>query len=44
MKVLLGYIDRPSVVHQLTGATKLLGVMLWSVAAMTTDDTRCLSA
>lgn len=42
MKVLLGYIDRPSVVHQLTGATKLLGVMLWSVAAMTTYDTRVL--
>lgn len=42
MKVLLGYIDRPSPIHRLTGATKLLGMLLWSFAAMLTYDTRVL--
>lgn len=42
MKSLIGYVDRPSVVHSLTGATKLLGMLLWSLAAMTTYDTRVL--
>lgn len=39
---LFNYIDRPSVIHRLTGATKLLCVILWSLAGMITYDTRIL--
>ena len=39
---LLGYIERDSVFHRLTGATKLIGFLLWSTAAMLTYDTRLL--
>lgn len=44
MKILLGYIDRSSPVHRMTGVTKLLGMLLWSFAAMLTYDTRVLTA
>ena len=37
------YIDRPSPIHALTGATKLICVLLWSFAAMLTYDTRLLA-
>lgn len=37
---LFNYIDRPSPVHRLTGATKLLCLVLYSVGAMITFDTR----
>lgn len=40
----LGYIQRNSPVHRLTGASKLLMVLLVSVAAMITYDTRFLLA
>ncbi len=40
----LGYIHRDSPVHRLTGASKLLMVLLVSVAAMITYDTRFLLA
>lgn len=36
------YIDRKSPVHDLTGATKLVCLLLWTFAAMLTFDTRLL--
>ena len=41
---LFNYIDRPSPIHRLTGASKLLAVVLWSLAAMTTFYTPLLIA
>jgi len=43
MNNLFNYIDRPSPVHRLTGATKFLCLLLWSFAAMSTYDTRMLA-
>ncbi|MCQ2558011.1 MAG: energy-coupling factor transporter transmembrane protein EcfT [Oscillospiraceae bacterium] len=40
---IFNYIDRPSPIHRLTGATKLICVLLWSFAAMLTYDTRFLA-
>jgi cell division protein FtsB len=40
---LFNYIDRPSPVHRLTGATKLLCLLLWSFAAMGSFDPRFLA-
>jgi len=34
MTNLFNYIDRPSPIHRLTGASKLLGLILWSLGAM----------
>ena len=42
MRNLFNYIDRPSPIHRLTGATKLICLLLWSFAAMSTYDTRFL--
>ena len=42
MRNIFNYIDRPSPIHRLTGATKLVCVLLWSFAAMLTYDTRLL--
>ena len=39
---ILSYIKRKSLVHELTGRTKLLFFIVWSVAAMITYDTRVL--
>ena len=39
---LFNYIDRPSPIHRLTGASKLLCLVAWSVAAMTTFYTPLL--
>jgi len=39
---LFNYIERRSPVHALTGATKLVCVILWSLAGMITYDTRIL--
>ena len=39
---LFNYIDRPSPIHKLTGATKLICTILWTFAAMVTYDTRLL--
>lgn len=44
MNNLFNYIDRPSPIHRLTGATKFSCLMLWSFAAMSTFDTRLLVA
>lgn len=40
---LFNYIDRPSPIHRLTGATKLVCLLLWSISAMITYDTRYLA-
>lgn len=40
---LFNYIDRPSPVHRLTGASKLICLLLWSVAAMTSFHTPLLA-
>lgn len=42
MNNLFNYIDRPSPIHNLTGATKFICLMLISFAAMSTYDTRML--
>ncbi len=39
---LFNYIDRPSPIHRMTGAGKLISFLLWSVAAMTTFMTPLL--
>lgn len=39
---LFNYIDRPSPIHRLTGASKLICLLLWSVAAMTSFHTPLL--
>lgn len=44
MRNIFNYIDRPSPVHDLTGATKLICLLLWTFAAMLTYDTRFLAA
>lgn len=44
MNNLFNYIDRPSPIHRLTGATKMICLFLWSFAAMMTFDTRMLLA
>lgn len=43
MRSIFCYIDRPSPIHDLTGATKLICLLLWSFAAMLTYDTRFLT-
>ena len=43
MRNIFNYIDRPSPIHDLTGATKLVCLLLWSFAAMMTYDTRFLA-
>lgn len=43
MMNLFNYIERKSAIHNLTGATKLICLMLWSFAAMGTYDTRYLA-
>ena len=44
MTNLFNYIDRPSPIHRLTGACKLLCLVLWSLAAMTSFHTPLLAA
>ena len=41
---LFNYIDRPSKIHKLTGACKLLCLVTWSLAAMTSFYTPLLIA
>ena len=43
MNGIFNYIDRESPIHRLTGATKLVCLLLWSLAAMMTYDTRLLA-
>ena len=42
MTNLFNYIDRPSPIHRLTGASKLVCLLAWSVAAMTSFYTPLL--
>ena len=44
MKPIFNYIDRLSPIHRLSGATKLVCLLLWSFAAMLTFDTRFVAA
>lgn len=39
---LLAYVDIDSFIHRLTGSTKLICFLLWSITAMLTYDTRVL--
>ncbi|WP_042454913.1 energy-coupling factor transporter transmembrane component T family protein [Neobacillus dielmonensis] len=39
---MLSYLDRKSLIHNLTGVTKLLCFIMWSFASMLTYDTRIL--
>ena len=41
---LFNYIDRPSPIHRLTGACKLICLILWTLAAMTSFYTPLLLA
>lgn len=43
MTNLFNYIERSSPIHRLTGATKLICLLLWTFAAMITYDTRLLA-
>ncbi len=43
MRNIFNYVERSSPIHDLTGATKLVCLLLWSFAAMTTYDTRMLA-
>lgn len=40
---MLSYIDRPTPIHRMTGAAKLICFLLWSAICMITYDTRVLS-
>ncbi len=42
MRITLGYIDKKSPIHELTGATKLICLVLCSLITMMTYDTRIL--
>ena len=42
MRNLFNYVDRKSPIHDLTGAAKLVTLLLWTFAAMATYDTRFL--
>ncbi|NLW69681.1 MAG: energy-coupling factor transporter transmembrane protein EcfT [Eubacteriaceae bacterium] len=44
MNNFFNYIDRPSPIHKITGAAKLVCLILWTFAAMTSFDTRFLAA
>ena len=39
---MLSYIKKDSPIHKLTGATKLICFLLWTIAAMVTYDSRVL--
>lgn len=40
---MLGYIEKRSPIHRLTGATKLICFLLWTIATIVTYDTRVLA-
>lgn len=42
MSTALSYVERDSVIHHMTGTTKLFFFLFWSIAAMITYDTRIL--
>ncbi len=39
---MLSYIKKNSPIHKLTGAAKLISLVLWAIASMITYDTRVL--
>lgn len=43
MSGIFNYINRESVIHRMSGATKLIVLILWSLATMTSFDTRFLA-
>ena len=43
MSGIFNYINRESIIHKMSGATKLIVLILWSLAAMTSFDTRFLA-
>lgn len=43
MNSIFNYVEKESPIHRLTGATKLVCFILWSLAAMITFDTRLLA-
>lgn len=44
MAAVLSYVDRDSLIHKMTGTTKLVFFLFWSIGAMITYDTRILIA
>lgn len=42
MSTMIGYSDIDSPIHRLTGASKLIALIIWAVASMVTYDTRVL--
>ena len=42
MSMMIGYSDIDSPIHKLTGASKLIALIIWAVASMITYDTRVL--
>lgn len=42
MAAILSYIEKESLIHKMTGTTKLIFFLCWSIAAMITYDTRVL--
>ena len=42
MRTMIGYSDIDSPIHKLTGASKLIALIIWAVASMITYDTRVL--
>ena len=42
MSTMTGYSDIDSPIHKLTGASKLIALIIWAVASMITYDTRVL--
>lgn len=42
MSTMIGYLDIDSPIHKLTGASKLIALIIWAVASMITYDTRVL--
>ena len=42
MSTVLSYVERDSIIHKMTGTTKLFFFLFWSIAAMITYDTRVL--
>lgn len=42
MSTMIGYSDIDSPIHKLTGASKLISLIIWAVASMITYDTRVL--
>ena len=42
MSTMIGYSDIDSPIHRLTGASKLIALIIWALASMITYDARVL--